>query len=437
MTRKPNELVGRVFGGLTVIKDTGERKYRKAIWECLCVCGKTKLIRTDSLMSGASISCGCRGENRKSIIAAKAKVANGLTPSLPALKVIQPTVYPAQSSIFTYTTPINYNGYIITPTILVAPVQTTVPVSTNKDYYNDIINKVHAIDNSLIFKFDISKNNTDILLCETCKVAIHFIDLATKNQEYLMINNNLTQVESKKFISGVMTEYITKGYKVITVFENEWLEKEYKLFNFLKSVLGCNKTTVYARKCYVKQIDKTIGRPFLKEEHIQGCANLSTIYFGLFETATNELLSVLTFGHHHREQSEFSNAQTSILDRFAVKSGYNIPGGASKLLKFAITELKKLNKTQIVSWSDKRISVGNLYKVLGFTLHQDLNPDYSYWNSLLPGKIVEGKQKNKKCNLKVNGIPVLQTKLTEYEATKLLNKWRIWDCGKQVWKMSI
>jgi hypothetical protein len=376
MSRSAVDHTGKTFNELTVISDTGKRKHKKPILLCSCSCGNQVEVRSDSLLSGNTKSCGCLLKTKHTHI-------------------------------------------------------------ENYAYYQDIISKLHSINSSLVFHYDKTSKNTDILLCDTKMVAIHFIDLATKNQEWLMTNLKITQAEAKKFISGIMDEYIAKGYRVITIFENEWKDKEHKLFNFLKSVMGCNLNTVYARKCTVKSISKEEGREFLKLEHIQGCANLSTKYYGLYNNSNNELISVLSFGFHHREQSIFSNAQTSVLDRFAVKSGYNIPGGASKLLKFAIADLKQDGKTQIVSWSDKRISSGNLYKTLGFTLHAELQPDYSYWNSTLPGCVVEGKQKNKKCNLSVNGVPVLQTKYTEYEATLLLGKFRLWDCGKQTWKVSI
>lgn len=34
-----NRLVGQRFGHLVVLKDTGKRKRRAIIWECICDCG--------------------------------------------------------------------------------------------------------------------------------------------------------------------------------------------------------------------------------------------------------------------------------------------------------------------------------------------------------------------------------------------------------------
>lgn len=52
-------LSGKRFGRLTAIKLSEKRSGRKTFWECLCDCGKTKVVRTDSLKSGAVQSCGC------------------------------------------------------------------------------------------------------------------------------------------------------------------------------------------------------------------------------------------------------------------------------------------------------------------------------------------------------------------------------------------
>lgn len=53
------DLTGKVFGKLKVISKDGKDKYRNRLWECLCECGNTKEIITNSLNSGRSLSCGC------------------------------------------------------------------------------------------------------------------------------------------------------------------------------------------------------------------------------------------------------------------------------------------------------------------------------------------------------------------------------------------
>lgn len=60
MTKK--DLVGKIFGKLTVLEDTGKRdKYQNVIWRCECSCESHNIVEviTGSLTSGGTQSCGC------------------------------------------------------------------------------------------------------------------------------------------------------------------------------------------------------------------------------------------------------------------------------------------------------------------------------------------------------------------------------------------
>lgn len=56
---KKNDLTGKTFGKLTVIKKSDTRISNVRTWECRCECGNTVLARTGDLISGAKTSCGC------------------------------------------------------------------------------------------------------------------------------------------------------------------------------------------------------------------------------------------------------------------------------------------------------------------------------------------------------------------------------------------
>lgn len=60
---KPLDLVGHIFGKLTIINRADNNKYGHSFFYCLCECGKTKRIASRSLVSGKTISCGCHGRN--------------------------------------------------------------------------------------------------------------------------------------------------------------------------------------------------------------------------------------------------------------------------------------------------------------------------------------------------------------------------------------
>jgi hypothetical protein len=52
-------MIGKRFGKLTVIRDTGERYHKHIIYECLCDCGNTKNVPSLRLGNGGTKSCGC------------------------------------------------------------------------------------------------------------------------------------------------------------------------------------------------------------------------------------------------------------------------------------------------------------------------------------------------------------------------------------------
>ena len=53
------DLTGRVFGRLKVLRRSGANQAGRALWLCLCECGKTHLAESSCLRSGATQSCGC------------------------------------------------------------------------------------------------------------------------------------------------------------------------------------------------------------------------------------------------------------------------------------------------------------------------------------------------------------------------------------------
>lgn len=58
-TENKSDMVGRVFGDLTVLSYAFSRN-RRTYWNCLCKCGRTKTVCRHSLISGKTHSCGCK-----------------------------------------------------------------------------------------------------------------------------------------------------------------------------------------------------------------------------------------------------------------------------------------------------------------------------------------------------------------------------------------
>jgi len=53
------DCTGKVFGQLTVLRDSGIRKHRSVVWVCICECGTEVNVTRNNLITGNTKSCGC------------------------------------------------------------------------------------------------------------------------------------------------------------------------------------------------------------------------------------------------------------------------------------------------------------------------------------------------------------------------------------------
>lgn len=77
------QLVGQVFGRLTVLYRAGRQK-DKVLWACQCACGKLSQATSNDLISGHKKSCGCLRNERNTqtpIIHGHAIRAKGRSPT--------------------------------------------------------------------------------------------------------------------------------------------------------------------------------------------------------------------------------------------------------------------------------------------------------------------------------------------------------------------
>lgn len=204
------------------------------------------------------------------------------------------------------------------------------------------------------------------------------------------------------------------GYRLITIFEDEWLNKKKQVKGFILAVLK-KGSKIGARNCSISKISLNDADKFLDDNHIQGSNGGRVVAFGLYNK--NLLVGVMTLGRHPR------NSKDIVLDRLCFLDGVAVVGGASKLFieikKWAVTQ----NYKKIISWSDNRWTVGNVYAHLDFKCESELSPDYSY---------IKRNKRYSKQSLKKN---IEEKKLSLSEKGLRLSQGyvRIWDCGKKRW----
>lgn len=207
-----------------------------------------------------------------------------------------------------------------------------------------------------------------------------------------------------------------QGIQLLHVFEHEWNTKKDIWKRMMLSKLG-KLPTVYARKCTIKEIDTSTAKEFINRNHIQGYCK-SSVKIGLF-SESNELLMVATFG-----RSRFNNCDWELY-RLA-SSTIAVVGGASRLIAY----FKRRHIGQLVSFANKRWSIGNVYAKIGFEYVNDTAPCYWYW------KGHELSHRSMYMKHKLTNLPAYHPDKTEIEIMYESGYRRIWDSGHQQWVLT-
>ena len=205
-----------------------------------------------------------------------------------------------------------------------------------KEYYPELKEN----DKSLI-----SPKELDIVIPEL-KLAIEFNGTYWHSEQ---------AGKDKNYHLNKTLECEAHGYKLIHIFEHEWMNKQEIIKAKLKALFGVEQKRIYARKCIVKEISAAVKNEFLNNYHIQG-EDKSEIKLGLY--FSDELVAVMTFS-----KSRFNKKYEYELIRYATSK--QVIGGAGKLLKYFERTYKPKS---IITYADRRFSQGNMYNKLGFKL---------------------------------------------------------------------
>jgi len=142
-----------------------------------------------------------------------------------------------------------------------------------------------------------------------------------------------------------------------------------KLTGIILSKLKLN-TSVYARQCIVKKVDKAVAEEFLNRWHLMG-ATQSSYNPGLFYK--DELVALASFSKGRKMNRLPEDKRSFEMIRFCCKSGITVTGGLTKLLKHFCTEKKA---GDIMTYVDKQLSDGRSFITAGFKKHSETEPNY-------------------------------------------------------------
>lgn len=227
----------------------------------------------------------------------------------------------------------------------------------------------------------------------------------------------LEEIPAHKWVSETLEKERLANPHTFIFFKHEWNEKSNQILSHVNSY-SQEQNKVHARKCTVKEINLKKHREFCDLYHIQGSNRLSIISFGIF--FKDDLLGVLSLGRHNRD------SKITVLDRLCFKAGWRVVGGSSKMFSRAKEWALKKGIYSIVSFSDERMSTGNIYEKLGFCLDCTLPPDYIYLNKK---DLNISYSKQSQCK-KATNCP---KEITEKEWAERKDLVQVFDAGKKRW----
>ena len=155
-------------------------------------------------------------------------------------------------------------------------------------------------------------------------------------------------------------ECLSKGIRLIHIFEDEWIYKQ----NIVKSrLLNILKKDIYeldSVDCFIREIDESLAKQFINNNNLYDFEN-SEKYIGLYYIHKEKeyLVSLMTFTENK-------------INQFCNKINFNIFNAQEKIINYYIEKYKPNN---LIIKLDKRWCVeNNVYKQLGFEKINELTP---------------------------------------------------------------
>lgn len=283
----------------------------------------------------------------------------------------------------------------------------------------------------IIKKLDNKAKQRDRCVLKNTKTG-HSLELDVLSRDYKLafeFNGNFWHSKHHQKTSYHFFKYeecINKDLRLFTIFQKDWDTNKEKTINYIKQ-LFIKKLRVYARKTELRKIDNTIVSNFYKEYYLNNTDTQYDISYGLF--VNDELLSAMSF-------SKLEKQNEWLLQKYCVKFGITILGGANKLIKYFKKEFQPIS---ITTYSDCCYFNGNIFDKLGFIFKGYLKDDY-YW--FYNGEYIEKKDcteiilKQKYPNLYALAIKEKEKPIEEFIMRKL-KFYKIERIGIKIWQWNI
>lgn len=386
---------GDRFGKLTVLRRTeNPPKEKERIWyDCRCDCGNVVSVRKKLLLNGSTTSCGCKF---RKVFQEKRKYPEWIRTMLADEEARQkfdrkeynlysdeiPLVCSRCGKLYTKEMrQVISNDYKI-PICSACNMRTSVFEEEVACYLSD------RFPNMVIRRNDrtTTGKEMDIYLPE------HHIAIECNGDYWHSMsvrNDRMCHYKAWK-------QCLDSGIRLVQIYQTDWESRKSVWKRFLEDLFisKTDKTCLYARNLKVRKIDvssqsgRNVVKEFFTEYHIQGAPSRMEHVYGLYNEA-GEVFCMMCFIPKQFVSTETRHGCYE-LNRFAVKHGHSVCGGASKLLTAFEREV---HPECIVSYSDCDLFTGEVYASLGFV--REAYSTHYFWTT---GRKVAGR---KQCQLRV------------------------------------
>lgn len=252
-------------------------------------------------------------------------------------------------------------------------------------------------------------------------------------------------VADKGYHTAKLDACAEAGVRLVSVWEDDWTDRHGACIAMVAAklgalgnaealdqlgVAGCGDR-VDARSCDVRRVSGHEAEAFLDAHHIQGAVR-ATLHLGLVD-ADGTLRAVLSVRDAKGNARCRREAGTWDVQRYATCG--IVRGGFSKLLSHveriiaSDPEGRGWSISRWLSFADRGVSDGGLYKRCGFHVDAVLKPDYRYVGDVTGWRRTP-KERFQKKRFRDDLRLSYEEGWTESQAAEANGLWRIWDAGK-------
>lgn len=353
---KLDDLTGQQFGYLKVEKYIGNKEY-----DCICVCKEHKIVKRHHLINGDTKSCGCKSnELFKNTINNKYGETNISKIKNPR-EQWQIDAVSSREALLSYISKFDEKPSINDLCDMLKLNKTNMYLKIHEYSLDDCIKVDYSQSNGEEQLAGFLSTITNIQQHNKSIINPYEIDIYIPDKKLAIEYNGLywhSELHKDKYYHQQKTiDCAKKGIRLIHIFEDEWINNNDKIKDFLYNIINTNKETIGARNTYIKQVDDSEYVEFVNRYHLKGSRG-AEIKLGCYLNENNELLGIMSFG-----KPRFNNNYQYELVRLCWKSGIAVIGGTEKMFNYFVN---KYDPYSVITYSDIAKFTGNVYTKIGF-----------------------------------------------------------------------